>query len=53
MNNYSQALQSEDGDLRMLTELLQRIGVDRVQQLLGSQDPNIQESEDGWGQNFD
>lgn len=53
MNTYSQTLQSEDGDLRALTELLQKIGVDRVQQLLSSQDQNIHESEDGWGQNFD
>jgi hypothetical protein len=55
LNSYVQSHHSEDDDLRALTELIQRIGVDRMQQLLGSQEQPVaeKESEDGWGQNFD
>lgn len=51
MNNYLQ--QSLDEDLRALSELVQRIGIDRAQQLLGTQEQTLADSDDGWNQNFD
>ena len=55
LSGYIQSQPSEDEDFRTLTELIQRVGVDRVQRLLSpSQSPETQgEAEGEWEQNFE
>ena len=59
VENFSQAQNFADKDseaMRMLNEMLQRVGIDAVQRALSSQNFTSQSSrteEDEWEQNFD
>jgi len=51
---YVQAQSNEDDDLRSLTELIQRVGMGRLQELLSSgQQENFSQEDQEWHQNFD
>jgi hypothetical protein len=48
----TQRQSSEDSSVRALLEMIQKVGIDRVQKLLNTQGPVIEE-DDEWNQNFD
>jgi hypothetical protein len=54
-SSYVQTQPGQEGEeetMRVLLELVQRVGVDKVQKLVTSQNHQTDE-EDPWGQNFD
>ena len=52
MASFAQSEQTEDDGVRTLLELLQKVGVDRIQKLIDEKEQSIVE-EDEWDQNFD
>lgn len=49
--SYSQSWNQEDSEIRLLKDLLQKVGIDRLQSLMNIEDPST-DDKDEWDENF-
>jgi len=54
MSSYNQSQSSEEEDLRLLLDMMQKVGMDKVQGMLNATSQDLrQEDNEDWNQNFD